>query len=92
MFEAGCLELTQEQPEYFVRAHFISGIESIDEFTNLTAWVASINARPATQKGLNLPLFPIELKNFMRMRNMEEFAKFYMLSIDHDHAFNILFL
>ncbi|RGB36157.1 hypothetical protein C1646_667170 [Rhizophagus diaphanus] len=82
MFEAGCLGPTQEQSEYFVRSELIS-------------WVARIDARPATQKGLNVPLFLIKLKNF-KSEKLEEFAKFYMLSIDHaiyiDHAINILFL
>lgn len=39
----------------WVRVHFLSGIESIDEFPNLKAWVARISARPAVQKGLNVP-------------------------------------
>ncbi|CAB5204044.1 glutathione S-transferase [Rhizophagus irregularis] len=40
----------------WVRVHFLSGIESIDEFPNLKAWVARIGARPAVQKGLNVPV------------------------------------
>src|SRR4051812_19964362 len=47
----------------WVRAHFISGVESIDEFTNLTAWIARIDARSATQKGLNVPI-PDRVKEF----------------------------
>jgi len=39
----------------FVRVHFISGIPSIDDLPNLKAWISRIDARPAIQKGLNVP-------------------------------------
>src|SRR6266542_2649225 len=39
----------------WVRTHFISGIPSVDEFPDLKAWIARIDERPATQKGLNVP-------------------------------------
>ncbi|GBC09077.1 hypothetical protein RclHR1_00860015 [Rhizophagus clarus] len=47
----------------WVRSHFIIGIQSIDEYTNLTSWIARIDARPATQKGLNVPI-PDKIKEF----------------------------
>ncbi|GBB89238.1 hypothetical protein RclHR1_15910006 [Rhizophagus clarus] len=59
----------------WVRSHFFSGIESIDEFTNLTAWVARIDERPATQRGLNVP-FPDRMKVFRENpEKLEEFEK-----------------
>ncbi|CAB5380707.1 unnamed protein product [Rhizophagus irregularis] len=48
----------------WVRVHFLSGIESIDEFPNLKAWVARIGARPAVQKGLNVPV-PYNIQELM---------------------------
>jgi glutathione S-transferase len=40
----------------WVRVHFYSGIPSIDDLPNLKAWIARIDARPATQRGLNVPV------------------------------------
>src|SRR5436305_14317045 len=39
----------------FVRVHFVCGIPNLDDLPNLKAWVARMNARPATQRGLNVP-------------------------------------
>lgn len=58
-----------------VRGHFFSGIESIDEFSNLKAWVKRIDARPATQKGLNVPV-PDMMKEFRENpEKLKEFEK-----------------
>ncbi|CAB4403914.1 unnamed protein product [Rhizophagus irregularis] len=58
-----------------VRGHFFSGVESIDEFPNLKAWVKRIDARPATQKGLNVPV-PDIMKEFQENpEKLEEFEK-----------------
>uniref|UniRef100_U9SWA0 Glutathione S-transferase C-terminal domain-containing protein n=1 Tax=Rhizophagus irregularis (strain DAOM 181602 / DAOM 197198 / MUCL 43194) TaxID=747089 RepID=U9SWA0_RHIID len=38
----------------FTLADSVLSLESIDEFTNLTAWIARIEARPAIRKGLNV--------------------------------------
>ncbi|CAB4476381.1 uncharacterized protein OCT59_016559 [Rhizophagus irregularis] len=45
-----------------IRGHAFSGVESIDEFPNLKAWIERIDTRPATQKGLNVPV-PDIMKN-----------------------------
>ncbi|CAG8680298.1 uncharacterized protein OCT59_016565 [Rhizophagus irregularis] len=59
----------------WVRAHAFSGIESIDEFPNLKAWVARISARPAVQKGLNVPV-PDKLQELMdNPEILDEFIK-----------------
>ncbi|CAB4380110.1 unnamed protein product [Rhizophagus irregularis] len=59
----------------WVRAHAFSGIESIDEFLNLKAWVARISARPAVQKGLNVPV-PDKLQELMdNPEILDEFIK-----------------
>jgi glutathione S-transferase len=59
----------------WVRSHFFSGVEKIDEFTNLTAWVARIDARPATQKGLNVPITD-QIKEYREHpEKLEEFEK-----------------
>ncbi|PKC52920.1 glutathione S-transferase [Rhizophagus irregularis] len=59
----------------WVRVHFLSGIESIDEFPNLKAWVARISARPAVQKGLNVPV-PDKLQELMdNPEILDEFVK-----------------
>ncbi|CAG8549579.1 5507_t:CDS:2 [Funneliformis caledonium] len=38
-----------------VKFHVICGIPNLDDFPNLKAWVARIDARPATQKGIDVP-------------------------------------
>ncbi|CAG8603954.1 15468_t:CDS:2 [Funneliformis caledonium] len=38
-----------------VKFHPICGIPNIDDLPNLKAWVARIDARPATQKGIDVP-------------------------------------
>ncbi|PKC53576.1 glutathione S-transferase [Rhizophagus irregularis] len=58
-----------------IRGHFFSGIESIDEFPNLKAWVERIDTRPATQKGLNVPV-PDKMKEYRENpEKLEEFEK-----------------
>ncbi|CAB4380114.1 unnamed protein product [Rhizophagus irregularis] len=58
-----------------VRGHFFSGVESIDEFPNLKAWIERIDARPATQKGLNVPV-PDKMKEYRENpEKLEEFEK-----------------
>jgi len=39
----------------WVRYHSQSGISDIDDLPNLKAWIARIDERPATQRGLNVP-------------------------------------
>jgi len=39
----------------WVRIHPFAGIESVDEFPNVKAWLDRIAARPAVQKGLTVP-------------------------------------
>src|SRR5256884_35134 len=59
----------------WVRFHFIAGIPSIDDLPNLKAWIARIDARPATQKGLNVPT-PDRLKEFIENpEKLEEVSK-----------------
>jgi glutathione S-transferase len=59
----------------WVRAHFLSGVPSIDEFPNLKAWTARINARPAVQKGLNVPT-PDKVQEFLdNPEKLDEFVK-----------------
>jgi hypothetical protein len=63
----------------WVRTHFISGVESIDEFTNLTVWVARIDGKTCYSKRFKCtyPRIPIELKNLVKiLKNWEEFNKF----------------
>ncbi|PKC11149.1 hypothetical protein RhiirA5_497927 [Rhizophagus irregularis] len=49
--------------------------KSIDEFPNLKAWIERIDARPATQKGLNVPV-PDKMKEFQENpEKLEEFEK-----------------
>ena len=38
-----------------VRYHSQSGISDIDDLPNLKTWIARIDERPATQRGLNVP-------------------------------------
>src|SRR4051812_9130054 len=58
-----------------VRVHFLVGIPNIDDLPNLKAWIARIDARPATQKGLNVPT-PDRLKEFTENpEKYEEFVK-----------------
>ncbi|CAG8704002.1 15942_t:CDS:2 [Funneliformis mosseae] len=38
-----------------VKFHLICGILNLDDLPNLKAWVARIDARPATQKGIDVP-------------------------------------
>ena len=58
----------------FVRLYFLSGIPNIDDLPNLRAWIARIDARPATQKGLNVPV-PDRLKDFTEHpEKLEEFC------------------
>ncbi|CAG8591920.1 6610_t:CDS:2 [Funneliformis caledonium] len=38
-----------------VKFHLICGIPNLDDLPNLKAWVARIDARPATQKGIDVP-------------------------------------
>lgn len=35
--------------------HAFSGIESLDEFPNVKAWIERIDARPGVQAGLDVP-------------------------------------
>ncbi|RIA99246.1 glutathione S-transferase [Glomus cerebriforme] len=59
----------------WVRAHFLSGIPSINEFPNLKTWIARIDERPATQKGLNVPT-PDKVKELTdNPEKLEEFTK-----------------
>ncbi|CAB4403920.1 unnamed protein product [Rhizophagus irregularis] len=59
----------------WVRVHFLSGVSSIDEFPNLKAWVARISARPAVQKGLNVPT-PDKFQEFLdNPEKLDEFVK-----------------
>jgi len=59
----------------FVRAHAMAGVPDIDDLPNLKAWIARIDARPATQKGLNVPT-PDRLKEFTENpEKYEEFVK-----------------
>ncbi|CAB4403918.1 unnamed protein product [Rhizophagus irregularis] len=59
----------------WVGVHFLSGVSSIDEFPNLKAWVARIGARPAVQKGLNVPV-PDKLQELMdNPEILDEFVK-----------------
>src|ERR1051325_6862693 len=37
------------------RAYNFAGVPNIDDLPNLKAWIARIDARPAVQKGLNVP-------------------------------------
>ncbi|CAB4380037.1 unnamed protein product [Rhizophagus irregularis] len=58
-----------------IRGHFFSGVESIDEFPNLKAWVERIDTRPATQKGLNVPV-PDQMKEYRENpEKLEEFVQ-----------------
>ena len=47
----------------WVRAHALSGVPDVDDLPNFKAWIARIDARPATQKGLNVPV-PDRIKEF----------------------------
>ncbi|CAI2184551.1 7611_t:CDS:2 [Funneliformis geosporum] len=38
-----------------VKFHQLSGIKNIDDYPKLTAWLARIDAKPATQKGIDVP-------------------------------------
>ncbi|GBC09076.1 hypothetical protein RclHR1_00860014 [Rhizophagus clarus] len=70
----------------WVRSHFFSGVENIDEFTNLTAWVARIDARPATQKGLNIPI-PDRMKEYRENpEKLKEFEKEIQSILAKRHA------
>ncbi|CAI2168329.1 19615_t:CDS:2 [Funneliformis geosporum] len=38
-----------------VKFHQISGIKTLNDYPNLTAWLARIDAKPATKKGIDVP-------------------------------------
>ncbi|GES86039.1 glutathione S-transferase [Rhizophagus clarus] len=59
----------------WVRAHFLTGISSIDEFPNLKTWIERIYARPAVKKGLNVPT-PDKVQEFTEHpEKLDEFVK-----------------
>jgi glutathione S-transferase len=59
----------------WVRIHALSGVPDIDDLPNLKAWIARIDARPATQKGLNVPT-PDRLKELIENpEKLEELVK-----------------
>src|ERR1051325_2518527 len=58
----------------FVRVHFMCGIPNLDDLPNLKAWIARIYARPAVQRGLNVP-DPDRLKEIFE--NPEKLGRIY---------------
>ncbi|CAI2184549.1 7610_t:CDS:2 [Funneliformis geosporum] len=38
-----------------VKFHQISGVKTLNDYPNLTAWLARIDAKPATKKGIDVP-------------------------------------
>src|SRR6266498_2821920 len=60
----------------WIRSHFMWGIPNLDDYSNLKAWIARIDPRPAVQKGLNVPN-PDKVKEFSENpEKFEEFIKF----------------
>ena len=60
----------------WIRLYAISEYLDVDDLPNLKAWIARIDARPATQKGLNVPT-PDRLKEFTESpEKLEEHTKF----------------
>ena len=65
-----------------VRAHFFAGVPNIDDLPNLKAWVARIDARPAVQKGLDVPV-PDKMKEFTKNpEKLEEFSNMVKTAIE----------
>ena len=58
----------------FVRVHFVCGIPNLDDLPNLKAWIVRIYARPAVQRGLNVP-DPDRLKEIFE--NPEKLGRIY---------------
>ena len=59
----------------WIRLYAISEYLDVDDLPNLKAWIARIDARPATQKGLNVPT-PDRLKELTEnQEKLEEHAK-----------------
>ncbi len=59
----------------WIRLYAISEYLGVDDLPNLKAWIARIDARPATQKGLNVPT-PDRLKELTEnQEKLEEHAK-----------------